>query len=170
MRRALLLVVACALSSAGCYAGGSAPSVSETRPTVAVSFPETASPGAIETASIEVTNPGPQAFRSLFVTFSVVAIPGEPELPRDLVAPGRGGLSPTVEAVRPEPAAVTGGVVYRFSEADTGEAALPVGGTRTVEFDIRLPEKTGLAASSVQVYPGENPERAGGALLRTTVR
>lgn len=135
-----------------------------------VSFPDTTSPGAIETASIVVTNPGPQAFRSLFVTFSIVAIPGEQELPRDLVAAGGGGLSPTVEAVRPEPTAVTGGVVYKFSEADPAEPALPVGGTRTVEFDIRLPEKTGLAASSVQVYPGEDPERAGGALLRTTVR
>ena len=129
-------------------------------PVVSIDFPATAEAGSVETAVIEVTNPGASEIASLFVSFSSVAAPGG-ELPTPIVTGGPRKDSAVV-SVEPRPTAVGEGVRFGFG-------ALGPGDTRTIRFELRLPVTTGVAANSVAVYDGEIPERATGGSIEVTV-
>ena len=58
--------------------------------------------------------------------------------------------------------------MFRFA-GRSSSPVLAAGEEIALEFDIRAPRRPGLSASSVQVYAGENPERAQGARLETEV-
>lgn len=138
------------------------------QPQLEVSFPAQTQSSDVETAILEVTNPGPEEIDSLLVSFSLVGSAGG-TVSQALVASGARKKSPSIEDVRPEPGGVSlDGVVFRFA----GEGSAPVldaGEKISLEFDIRVPRSPGLSASSVQVYAGENPERAQGVRLETEV-
>lgn len=136
----------------------------EGRPEITVDFPETADPGAIETATFTITNPGPERMESIFISFARVgpAVGGGP-IPYPIVDAGARHLNPAIVAVEPEPDAVSiEGVVFRFGGLDAGESM-------TVAFGLAIPEVLGPAANSVTAYPGEDPERARGVRLEIEV-
>jgi hypothetical protein len=54
------------------------------------------------------------------------------------------------------------GVLYTFEGLDEGESG-------TFIFDVKVPEQPGTAANSVQVYDGQELERASGVRVETTV-
>ena len=138
------------------------------RPQLEVSFPEQVRTSAVATATLRVTNPGPEAIDSLVVSFSLVGSAGG-TVSQPLVASGARKQSPSIADVRPKPGGVSlDGVVFRFS-GDGSTAVLDAGEEISIEFDIRVPRPPGLSASSVQVYAGENPERAQGVRLETEV-
>jgi energy-converting hydrogenase Eha subunit A len=132
------------------------------RLTVSVSFPTSAEAGGLETAEITVTNAGSAKVDALFVSFSLVGGGGEVVVPDPLVQAGTGAGS-SIVAVRPEPAATGGGVRFGFGSLAAGEST-------TIEFDLRVPDVTGTAANSVQVYDGRDPDIAAGARLTTEVQ
>lgn len=139
-------------------------------PSVQVRFPNQASPAAVETATIEVANPGPGDIESLFVAFSLVGVGGSDGVAEPLVETGALARSSSVVAVRPKPDATSpDGVTYKFSDRDGSGPVLEAGRSFEVQFDVRVPAEPGRAASSVQVYAGEDPERSQGALLETEV-
>jgi hypothetical protein len=139
-------------------------------PRVEVRFPDQTSPAGVETATIEVANPGPGDIDSLFVAFSLVGVGGSDGVAEPLVDTGARARSPSVVAVRPRPDATSpDGVTYKFSAPGGSGPVLEAGGSFEVEFDVRVPTEPGRAASSVQVYAGEDPERSQGALLQTEV-
>jgi hypothetical protein len=139
-------------------------------PRVQVRFPDQTAPAAVETATIEVANPGPGDIESLFVAFSLVGVGGSDGVAEPLVDIGARARSPSVVAVRPKPDATSSdGVTYKFSDPDGSEPVLEAGRSFEVQFDVRVPAEPGRAASSVQVYAGEDPERSQGALLETEV-
>jgi hypothetical protein len=137
-------------------------------PQLELSFPAQVRSSAVATAILRVTNPGPEEIDSLVVSFSLVGSAGG-TVSEPLVASGARKRSPSIEDVRPDPGGVSlDGVVFRFA----GRSASPVlaaGEEIALEFDIQVPRRPGLSASSVQVYAGENPERAQGARLETEV-
>ena|GEM_PF-1353169 len=138
------------------------------QPQLQVSFPSQARSAAVETAILEVTNPGPEAIDSLLVSFSLVGSAGG-TVSQSLVASGARKKSPSIEDVRPEPGGISlDGVVFRFA-GEGSAAVLDAGEKISLEFDIRVPRSPGLSASSVQVYAGENPERAQGVRLETEI-
>lgn len=128
---------------------------------VSVSFPATADAGDLETAEVTVTNSGTADVEALFVSFSLVGAAGQTDLPRPLVEAVGGGTS-SIVAVRPSPDATGGGVRYGFGRLAAEEST-------TIEFDVRVPEISGTAANSIQVYDGSNPDIATGARLTTEV-
>ena len=136
----------------------------EGRPEITVAFPTVADPGAVQTATFTVTNPGPGRMASLFLAFARVGpAQGGGELPYPIVDAGAKHENPAILSVEPEPEAVSlNAVVFRFEGLDEGE-------TVTISFDLRVPEQTGPAANSVTAYPGEDPERAKGVRLETEV-
>jgi hypothetical protein len=139
-------------------------------PQVQVRFPDQAAPAAVETATIEVANPGPGDIESLFVAFSLVGVGGSDGVAEPLVEIGARARSPSVVAVRPKPDATSSdGVTYKFSDPEGSGPVLEAGRSFEVQFDVRVPAEPGRAASSVQVYAGEDPERSRGALLETEV-
>jgi hypothetical protein len=139
-------------------------------PQVQVRFPDEAAPAAVETATIEVSNPGPGDIESLFVAFSLVGVGGSDGVAEPLVEIGARARSPSVVAVRPKPDATSSdGVTYKFSDPEGSRPVLEAGRSFEVQFDVRVPAEPGRAASSVQVYAGEDPERSRGALLETEV-
>jgi hypothetical protein len=139
-------------------------------PRVQVRFPDQAAPAAVETATIEVANPGPGDIESLFVAFSLVGVGGSDGVAEPLVEIGARARSPSVVAVRPKPDATSSdGVTYKFSDPEGSGPVLEAGRSFEVQFDVRVPAEPGRAASSVQVYAGEDPERSQGALLETEV-
>ncbi|MDQ3661516.1 MAG: hypothetical protein M3454_10740 [Actinomycetota bacterium] len=138
------------------------------QPQLQVSFPEQVQASEVATATLTVINPGPEEIGSLVVSFSLVGSAGG-TVSEPLVASGARKQSPSIEEVRPEPGGVSlDGVVFRFS-GDGSTAVLDAGEEISIEFDIRVPRPPGLSASSVQVYAGENPERAQGVRLETEV-
>ena len=138
------------------------------RPQLLASFPQQVRSSAVETATLQVTNPGPEAIESLVVSFSLVGSAGG-TVSQPLVAAGSRKQSPSIEDVRPPPGGVSlDGVVFRFSGSRSAPV-LAAGEEYSIEFDIRVPRPPGLSASSVQVYAGENPERAQGVRLETEV-
>jgi hypothetical protein len=156
----------------GAVCAGPDPNLTESgkaRPEVRVSFPEQVTPAAVETAVVEVTNHGPGHIETLIVAFSLVGVGGDAGVAEPLVEIGARGKSPSLTAVRPEPAQTSpDGVTYSFSGPGPAPV-LEVGETFEVEFDVRVPRHGGRAASSVQVYAGEDPERSQGVLLETEV-
>ena len=137
------------------------------RPQLEVSFPEQVRSSAVATAILRVTNPGPAAIDSLVVSFSLVGSAGG-TVSEPLVASGARKQSPSIADVRPKPSGVSlDGVVFRFGEGSS--PVLAAGEMISLEFDIRAPRPPGVSAGSVQVYAGENPERAQGVRLETEV-
>lgn len=164
MRKTLLALVLSALVLASC--SGSDPNQTdegESLPVIAVEFPETVEAGSTETLSLSVENPGPGDFSSLFVAFSRVGAAEGESLPRPIVDVVPRGVPSAVVDVRPEPVKSAQGIRFRFE-------ALPEGETVEFEFDLRIPERGGLAANSVQVYDGAQPDRIRGILLSTRVQ
>lgn len=91
---ALLLLVGCA---------GPDPNLTDTgagKPKLTVDFPQSAAPGDVVTASVEVTNPGPRDMDSIVVSFVRV---GDPSLPEPIVEPRKGRVQSGIEDIRPEP-------------------------------------------------------------------
>lgn len=163
---ARLCAAVCALLVSGACFGGQA-NVTEDgkgRPVVAVDFVAEAAAGSVRTATVRVDNPGPADMASIVVSFAFVGPgSGQSELPTPIVAPAvRRGLSAVV-GVTPRPRATSRDrVVYVFDGLAEGE-------TTELRFDLRLPETTGIAANSITVYDGEDPNRAAGARLETRV-
>ena len=132
----------------------------ESKPELALAFPETTTAGSVETAELTIVNPGPGDMTSLVVAFSRL---GDPKLPLPIVdvAPRRNDgavkdVTPSPEAVSPD------GVIYTFEGLDEGEQLV-------VRFSLRIPVATGAAGNAILVYEGEDPERAKGVRLETTV-
>ena len=130
-------------------------------PEVTVAFPDSVEAGSVHTATFTIRNPGPRDLSVLFVSFSLVGVPGAEDQPNPLVQGAGKGASSVVE-VRPVPTAVGGGVRFAFGSLAAGEST-------TVEFDLRAPDGPGPAANSVLVYDGRDPEVAAGVKLATTV-
>lgn len=151
---ALLLLVGCA---------GPDPNLTETgagKPQLTVDFPQTAAPGDVVTASIEVTNPGPRDMDSIVVSFARV---GDPSLPEPIVEPRKGRIQSGIEDIRPEPRGESpADATYAFG-------GIAEGGSLTLEFDLRMPEESGSFGNSVQVYDGSEVERAAGIRLEIEI-
>jgi len=129
-------------------------------PQLTVDFPETTTSGTTETAALTVTNPGPGDMGSIVVAFGRL---GDPALPAPLVDVTARNREGAVKEVRPAPNAVSpDGITYTFD-------GLPVGESVTIEFDIEIPRLNGVAGNAVQVYEGQDPNRARGVPLRTEV-
>ena len=87
-----------------------------------------------------------------------------------LVEIGARGRSPSIVDVAPRPDAISSdGVIYRFSSPGGTAPVLAEGQSLELRFRLRVPERAGRAASSVQVYAGEEPDRSEGVLLETEV-
>ena len=157
---ALLLLM---FVAAACY--GSDPNTTEegkSLPIISADFPDAVEAGSLETLTLSVENPGPGEFSSLFVTFSVVGAAKGVSLPQPIVDVAVKGRPPSVVSVDPEPVKTAEGIRFRFDP-------LPAGETTEITFELRMPEKGGVAANSVQVYDGAEPERVRGVLLATKV-
>lgn len=156
------VAVALALLQGGCAAGPSLTPSGKGWPVVTVTFPSSARPGSIHTATVRVDNPGPGDIGSLVVAFADVGAPSAEGLPTPIVSPGRHG-SPGVVRVHPRPTATSpDGVIYRFG-------AVAEGSTTTVDFELAVPTTLGTAANSVTAYDAAEPDRARGARLETKV-
>jgi hypothetical protein len=141
------------------------------KPTVAVSFPRHTARAEVAPAVVQVRNPGPGDIHSLVVAFSLVGVGGPAGVADPLVEIGARGRSPSIVDVRPRPDAISSdGVIYRFSSSSGGTTpVLAEGRSLELTFRLRVPDRPGPAASSVQVYAGEEPDRSEGALLETEV-
>lgn len=138
------------------------------QPQLELSFPAKAASSTVETATLVVTNPGPENIETLVVSFSLVGSAGG-TVSEPLVASGARKRSPSIADVRPEPGGVSlDGVVFRFA-GPSSSPVLAAGEEIGLEFDIRVPRRPGLSASSVQVYAGEDSERGQGVRLETEV-
>jgi hypothetical protein len=157
--------IACLLLS-GCFGSGAELSDSgKGLLTVSVEFPATSPAGSVQTATIEVGNPGPGDIDVLAVTFATIGpAPGERDLPKPIVwTGGAGGEHPDVVAIDPEPRAVSrDGIVYTFDGLAEGE-------TRIITFELRVPDEPGTAANSLQVADGRELDRGRGVRLTTVV-
>jgi hypothetical protein len=142
---------------------GADPNVTETgagKPVLTAEFPETAEVGEVVTASIEISNPGPEDIDTLVVSFVRV---GDPSLPAPIVEPRKGRRQSGIEAIRPEPLGQSPvDATYTFP-------GIAEGGSITIEFDLRIPEGEGAVGNSVQVYDGAEVERAAGIRLETEI-
>jgi hypothetical protein len=165
MRR-LVAALASSLVLAGCF--GPDPNLTETgrgKPVLSVEFPETVAPGAVETATLSVENPGPGDMSSVVVAFASVGVAGASgPLPAELVPITTTSENPAVPGVTPSPRSVSDdGVVYVFD-------GLEEGATMEIAFRIRVPTEPGPAANSLSVYAGDEADRIRGLRLETTVR
>lgn len=142
---------------------GAEPNLTETgagKPELSAEFPETAAPGEVVTAVIEVTNPGPQDMDSIVVSFVRV---GDPSLPQPIVEPRQGRLRSGIEDIRPEPRGESPpDATYAFE-------GVAEGGSITLEFDLRMPDEPGTFGNSVQIYDGSEVGRAAGIRLEIEV-
>ncbi|HVF54329.1 MAG TPA: hypothetical protein VNC78_12110 [Actinomycetota bacterium] len=164
--RGLAVLAVCLFLMTACY--GDEQNLTETGrgiPLVGVDFPSSTTAGATETLTVAISNPGPGDMRSVVVAFALVGpTGGAAEVPTPLIGIGRGKTNPAIAAVRPEPDAISpDAVLFVFG-------SLPEGGNLAVEFDVVVPSAIGVAANSVTVYDGDEPERAGGIRLQTTVQ
>jgi hypothetical protein len=157
-------LVALALVATACFG----PDANQTEegeglPFITAEFPDVTEPGATETLSLVVENPGPGDLSSVFVTFSRVGAAEGKSLPTPIVDVVPKGESSPILAIRPEPVKQAQDIRFRF-------AGLPEGETMELEFDLRMPTQAGVAANSVQVYDGGDPDRIRGVLLSTRVQ
>ncbi len=131
------------------------------KPQLNVAFPETAAPGDVVTAALQVSNPGPGDIGTLVVSFARV---GDPSLPEPMVEPRRTlGLS-GIEGIRPTPSGKSpGDATFTFP-------GVAEGASTTIEFDLRAPEEQGTFGNSIQVYDGAEIDRATGVRIQTEVR
>ena len=143
-----------------CFGGGGSPITGSGKgfPELKIEFPPVVEAGSTETATINVTNPGPEELPSLLITFALVGT----ETP--LVTIGSDGSNPSIAGVEPEPVGVSDdGVIYRFGGLEEGESV-------ELAFDIVIPDVRGPVANSVTVTDGNDVERARGVRLETVVR
>lgn len=130
------------------------------KPEVTAEFPAEADAGDVVTASIRVTNPGPEDMVSIVVSFARV---GDPSLPYPIVEPLPDRARAGIRDIRPEPTGESPpDATYTFGP-------LPEGESTTIEFDLVIPDHDGVVGNSVQVYDGAEPERARGIRLETEV-
>jgi hypothetical protein len=164
MRRFLASCLGLVLLGAGCF--GPDPNQTETGeslPVLAIDFPDVAEPDSVETMTLSIENPGPGDFSSVLVAFSRVGVAEGESLPEPIVDVVPKGELPAVVDIRPEPLTQADDIRFRFP-------ALPQGDTMDIEFDLRIPTRGGIAANSVQVYDGGEPDRVRGVLLSTRVQ
>lgn len=136
------------------------------KPYLTVAFPESAAPGTVHEAVLEITNPGPGDMRTVVVAFAAISPrSGTQEFPAPIV----GIANASVLRVVPEPTSVSpDGVIYTFGpEADLPR--LKAGGSMTVTFSLKVPVTAGVAANSVQVYDGSDVDRVVGVRMETLV-
>lgn len=136
--------------------------IGDQKPVVTVDFPATAEAGSVQTAVVHVENPAASDIESLFVSFSALAAPGGEDFPTPIVTGRVPGAESAVVDI--EPAALVREEGVRF-----GFGLLESGASKTIRFDLRMPEITGAAANSVAVYDGTVPERSAGASIEVTV-
>ncbi len=159
-----ILIAATALVLVGACFGGD-PNVTESgkgRPVVTIRFPETARPGSVQTASVRVSNPGPEDMSSLAVSFTLLGRL-EGAVPNPIVQLGYNRENPAIIEVEPRPRAVSfDGVTYVF-DGLAEEASV------SLRFKLKLPDEPGLAGNAVTVSDGQEPDRARGVPLQTMV-
>ena len=165
MRRAVaILGCLAALVATACF--GPDPNLTESgkgKPRVTVEFPAEVQRSSVNTAVVEVTNPGPGDMAGFSIEFSLVGLGGTQGVPTPLVASGSQEKSPSIDGVDPEPNAVSlEGVRFFFG-------ALEEGGSTTVRFEIVAPDEPGTAANAVIVADTEEAERSRGVRLVTEV-
>jgi hypothetical protein len=145
----------------------------EARPQIRIRFPDIVEAKTVETAVLTVENPGPGDIPTLVVAFALVG-PGKGQRlpPSPLIGFGRRGANPSIVATTPEPMGVSAnGSVYTFgTEGASPRPILPAGESMTIEFRIRTPVVTGVAANSVTVYDGTDVNRVRGIRLEARVR
>lgn len=163
MIRVLGAAACLALVLGGC--AGPDPNLTESgkgKPVVTAEFPETAAPGDVVTAVIEVENPGPGDIQPIVVAFTRV---GDPSLPLPIVEPRRGLREAGIEDIRPEPRGASP------TDSTFTFEGVPEGGSTTIEFDLRIPpDAEGTLGNVIQVYDGAEIERARGARIQLEVR
>jgi hypothetical protein len=162
--RAALLGI-CLLLTGACF--GPDPNTTSSGaglPELEIDFPARSSPGSVQTATLRITNPGPEDMSSVVVAFARVGPnQGGAELPTPIVDGGFDRRNPAIESIRPEPREISQAAVeFFYGPLREGEAT-------TIEFDLRIPEVRGEAANSVTVYDGSDTERIRGARLSTDV-
>jgi len=164
-RRATATVAVLLLLFAGCFGGGENLTDSgKGKPTITADFPATVEAGSTNTLEVEVENPGPGDIPTLVIAFSLVGpSSGQSELPTPLVRLGADGESDAIVDIEPSPRATSqDGVVFTFEGLPEGESA-------SYSFQVKAPVAPGVAANSVQVYDGQEIDRAAGVRVETTV-
>lgn len=158
----LLLAAVLVVSLSACF--GPDPNVTDSgkgRPVLSVDFPPTATAGSVEEATLTIENPGPGGINVLQVSFALL---GDPQLPDPLIGIGGEDGNPSIVSVEPEPISVSpDGAVYRFDGVAEGE-------TKTITFEIRVPEEPGEVANSIIVGDDADIERSRGVPIRTRVQ
>jgi hypothetical protein len=164
VKRAVLLAV-CLFLGGACFGPDPNRTASGAGlPEFEIDFPAESPPGSIQTASLTITNPGPEAISSVVVAFARVGpSEGGEELPAPIVDGGFEHKNPAIEGIRPEPREISQSATEFFF------GPLPEGESTTVEFDLVIPDVSGEAANSVTVYDGSDPDRIRGARLSTNV-
>lgn len=161
MTKVLAGAAVAALLLVGCT--GPDPNLTESgtgKPEVSATFPEQASAGEVVTASIRVTNPGPEDMASIVVSFARV---GDPSLPYPIVEPLPDRARAGIADIRPEPTGESPpDATYTFGP-------LAEGASTTIEFDLVIPDREGVVGNSVQVYDGAEPARARGVRIEAEV-
>lgn len=163
----VVALVAAAGLLGGCYSDTASVLTSKglSRPELELRFPTEVSAGSVEEAVLTVTNPGPGDMSSVVVAFAALGKPdpGTGNLPPGLVRISSGGSNPAIESIDPDPVAVSrDGVLYRFN-------GLSEGASMTITFELAIPDRLGRVANSIQVYDGNDLERARGLALDTEV-
>ena len=163
LRRLLpLLIAALVVGAFAFFRAGSPEGIGDQKPVLTIQFPEIGEAGSVQTAVLEVENPAASDIGALFVSFSALAAPGGEDFPTPIVAGRVAGQEPAIVDIEPNPLVREAGVRFGFGPLEAGE-------TRTISFDLRLPDTAGEAANSVAVYDGEVPERGTGGRLEITV-
>lgn len=163
MTRFFISLACVAILLGGC--AGPDPNLTESgkgKPLVTAQFPETAAPGDVVTAVIEVENPGPGDIQPIVVAFTRV---GDPSLPLPIVEPRRSLRAAGIEDIRPEPAGASP------TDSTFTFAGVAEGDSTTIEFDLRIPpDAEGTLGNVIQVYDGAEIDRARGARIQLEVR
>ena len=158
-----ILLAALLLVPVSCAGGDELTEAGHGFPRPSIEFPATAPAGSVQTAVLTIENPGPGDIDSLFVTFVLASPMGGGDIPMPIANGGPGGRDPNVVSISPKPVGVDdAGVNYRFE-------GLPEGESTEITFELRVPERPGIAANSVVVSAGEEIERARGVRLQTEV-
>lgn len=161
MRKLLAAAAATALLLLGCT--GPDPNLTESgtgKPEVSAEFPAEAAVGDVVTASIRITNPGPEDMVSIVVSFARV---GDPSLPYPIVEPLPDRARAGIRDIRPEPTGESPpDATYTFGPLAEGDST-------TIEFDLVIPDHDGVVGNSVQVYDGAEPQRARGVRIEIEV-
>lgn len=164
-RRATATAAVLLLLLAGCFGGGeNLTDTGKGRPRITADFPATVEAGSTATLEVEVENPGPGDIPTVVIAFALVGPrAGQSELPAPLVALGVDGENASIVEIEPSPRGTSqDGVVFTFEGISEGETA-------SFSFQVRAPDEPGIAANSVQVYDGQEVDRAAGVRVETTV-